>query len=92
MRQQLVLLLSTSALLLSVSAFAHEPSEHTAASQRPDCSAMQNMDHSKMDMNDPLMQAIMQKCMNAHNQGKHTHPSQDHATHESTKESTKPEK
>lgn len=28
-----------------------------------DCAAMQTMDHSKMDMNDPGMMAMMKKCM-----------------------------
>ena len=31
----------------------------------PDCAAMQTMDHSKMDMNDPDMLAMMKKCMPA---------------------------
>ena len=30
---------------------------------KPDCAAMQTMDHSKMDMNDPDMLAMMKKCM-----------------------------
>tara|TARA_R110001599_G_scaffold351965_2_gene585343 strand:+ start:3299 stop:3511 length:213 start_codon:yes stop_codon:yes gene_type:complete len=31
--------------------------------EQPDCPAMKNMDQSKMDMNDPVTQAMMQKCM-----------------------------
>lgn len=91
MRQQIVFLLSASALLLSISTFAHDPSEHTTESQKPDCSAMQNMDHSKMDMNDPVMQAMMQKCMKDMH-GEHTQTNLDHTAHESTKDSTKSEK
>lgn len=91
MKQQIAILLSTSALLLSVSAFAHDPSEHATESQKPDCSAMQNMDHSKMDMNDPVMQAMMQKCMKDKH-GEHVQTNHEHAAHESTKEPTKPEK
>lgn len=30
-----------------------------------DCAAMKTMDHSKMDMNDPDMLAMMKKCMPA---------------------------
>jgi len=28
------------------------------------CEMMKTMDHSKMDMNDPVAQAMMKKCMN----------------------------
>ena len=30
---------------------------------KTDCAAIQTMDHSKMDMNDPDMLAMMKKCM-----------------------------
>lgn len=55
--------------LLLVSSFfiaaaqAHDPSEHTAKMEKPKCEAMKNMDHSKMDANDPIMMAMMKKCM-----------------------------
>jgi len=57
--------LAVPALLLAVSAYAHDPAEHMKdkEGQRLDCTAMKNMDHSKMDMEDPVMQAMMQKCM-----------------------------
>lgn len=29
------------------------------------------MDHSKMDMNDPVAIAMMKKCMNQHQKAKH---------------------
>lgn len=57
------------ALLLGTviqSAVAHDPAEHaTEAAEKsaaPDCTAMQNMDHSKMDMSDPVAQAMMSQC------------------------------
>lgn len=45
------------------SAQAHDPSEHTTKTEKPKCEAMKNMDHSKMDMKDPVMMAMMKKCM-----------------------------
>jgi len=52
-----------STLGIAFSAQAHEPKEHMKDAEKPDCTAMKNMDHSKMDMNDPVMQAMMQQCM-----------------------------
>jgi len=47
-------------------AFAHDPAEHAkeaaAKNAAPDCAAMKDMDHSKMDASDPVMQAMMAKC------------------------------
>ena len=47
-------------------AYAHDPAEHAkeaaAAKKGPDCAAMKDMDHSKMDPNDPVRQAMMAKC------------------------------
>ncbi|MCE9686126.1 hypothetical protein LZP73_07835 [Shewanella sp. AS16] len=56
-----LLCLSLSALL-SLSAQAHDPKEHMKDGHKPNCAAMKGMDHSKMDMTDPLMQALMRKC------------------------------
>lgn len=53
----------TPVLLMSINAWAHDPSEHMKNGEKADCSAMHDMDYSKMDMNDPVMQAMMQKCM-----------------------------
>ena len=50
-------------LLVALSAQAHDPAEHMKGSEKPDCAVMKDMDHSKMDMNDPVTQAMMQKCM-----------------------------
>ena len=45
----------------------HDQPGHTHGQKQgqaePDCAAMQTMDHSKMDMNDPDMLAMMKKCM-----------------------------
>lgn len=60
------LTLAAALLTLAQSAFAHDPAEHekeaAAAKAGPDCAAMKSMDHSKMDMNDPVMKAMMSKC------------------------------
>ncbi len=53
----------------TVSAQAHDPSMHKEKAEKPDCAAMENMDHSKMDANDPVMQAMMKKCMGQIHQG-----------------------
>jgi len=52
------------------SAQAHDPKEHMKDAEKPDCSAMKDMDHSKMDMDDPVMQAMMKKCMKDMHHGK----------------------
>lgn len=54
--------ITISGLLLIAPAFAHDPAEHAKTAEAPDCAAMKNMDHAKMDMNDPVMQAMMRKC------------------------------
>jgi hypothetical protein len=50
-------------LVIALSVQAHDPKEHRQDAEKPDCKAMKDMDHSKMDMNDPVMKAMMQKCM-----------------------------
>lgn len=50
-------------ILIVSSAQAHNPSEHTNRMEKPKCEAMKNMDHSEMDPNDPVMIAMMKKCM-----------------------------
>lgn len=57
-------LILSSALMVAPS-FAHDPAEHAKTAEAPDCDAMKKMDHSKMDMNDPVMQAMMKKCSTA---------------------------
>lgn len=56
-----VLTLATTAAL-TISAQAHDPKEHMTDAEKPDCAAMKDMDHSKMDMNDPVTMAMMKKC------------------------------
>lgn len=51
------------ALGVTFSAQAHDPKEHMKDAENPNCAAMKDMDHSKMDMNDPVMQAMMKQCM-----------------------------
>lgn len=59
-----VLTLATTAAF-AFSAQAHDPKEHMTDAEKPDCAAMKDMDHSKMDMNDPVTMAMMKKCMNS---------------------------
>ncbi len=64
MKTFLTLALSAVIATTAVSAFAHDPSQHRKqGDQAPDCSSMRNMDMSKMDMNDPVMKAMHDKCM-----------------------------
>jgi len=44
---------------------AHDPKEHMKDAKNPDCAAMKDMDHEKMDMEDPVTVAIMSHCMNS---------------------------
>jgi len=46
-------------VVLSLSANAHDPSMHVKKAEKADCS---KMDHSKMDMKDPVAMAMMKKC------------------------------
>jgi uncharacterized protein involved in copper resistance len=48
------------AITLSMTATAHDPSMHVKKAEKADCS---KMDHSKMDMKDPVAIAMMKKCM-----------------------------
>jgi|TARA_R110000744_G_scaffold58826_6_gene122712 hypothetical protein len=48
------------ALTLSMTAAAHDPKLHAQKPEKADCS---KMDHSKMDMKDPVAMAMMKKCM-----------------------------
>lgn len=57
------LCLAFSSTLYTLSALAHDPKEHMEQAEKPDCALMEKMDHTKMDMNDPVMRAMMKKCM-----------------------------
>lgn len=48
------------AISLSMAANAHDPSMHVKKAGKADCS---KMDHSKMDMKDPVAIAMMKKCL-----------------------------
>lgn len=80
----------TPALLIALNAWAHDPSEHMKNGEKADCSAMQDMDHSKMDMNDPVMMAMMQKCMHQAEDDHHgaKEDSDHHGGHMSSDEDT----
>ena len=47
-------------LTLSMTASAHDPKLHAKKPEKADC---RKMDHSKMDMKDPVAMAMMKKCM-----------------------------
>lgn len=70
-------------LLAAQSAFAHDPAMHAAeaaAQAAPDCAAMAKMDMSKMDMNDPVLQAMHMKCMPAKKSADNKAAPMDHST------------
>jgi len=56
-------LMAIPTMVLAFSAQAHEPAEHNKNAEGPDCGAMAKMDHAAMDMKDPVMQAMMKKCI-----------------------------
>jgi len=98
-RQSLSYFVALPALLLALSAQAHDPKEHMKEAQAPDCAAMKDMDHSKMDMNDPVMQAMMKKCMKAmHKDEAESHEAHgdkghtDHGNHDEKSDEKKPAK
>ena len=53
-------LTSIIAIGLISSAHAHDPKMHKKKAEKADCS---KMEHSKMDMKDPVVVAMMKKCM-----------------------------
>ncbi len=53
------------ALFVSMSSTAHDPKEHAKTSEAPNCQALADMDHEKMDMDDPVMKAMLAKCKEA---------------------------
>ncbi len=53
----------------AVTTQAHDPKENMEKSEKPRCAALKNMDGTNMDTNDPVMQAMMKKCMNHMNNG-----------------------
>ncbi len=49
--------------LFSSFVWAHDESLHAKDAEAPRCAGMKNMDHSKIEKDDPIMQAMMKKCM-----------------------------
>ena len=68
-KQQCGVLLAVPALMLAFFVQAHSEKEHMKTAENPDCAAMSTMDHSKMDMNDPVVMAMMQQCMSTMQHG-----------------------
>ena len=56
----------TLGLFIFTGTSAHDPSEHKAVAEAPKCEAMGDMDHSEMKSDDPVMQAMMEKCKTKH--------------------------
>src|SRR3954469_8383687 len=55
--------IGVAAVLVTVSASAHDPKEHEKeAQQAADCAKLNDMDMSKMDPNDPITKALHKKC------------------------------
>ncbi|TVZ37448.1 hypothetical protein P886_1789 [Alteromonadaceae bacterium 2753L.S.0a.02] len=54
--------IAATTLIIAVSAQAHDQGEHTPGAPTPNCEKMKTMDHSKMDMDDAVMQAMMKQC------------------------------
>jgi uncharacterized protein involved in copper resistance len=63
-------------ITLSMAATAHDPSMHVKKAEKADCS---KMDHSKMDMNDPVAIAMMKKCMKQSDAAKKSMKDMDHS-------------
>ncbi|MCZ0866797.1 hypothetical protein O0V09_16415 [Dasania sp. GY-19] len=55
--------IALSTLTFTLSTQAHDPKEHMKNAEKPNCGVMKEMDDSKMDMDDPVMQAMMKQCM-----------------------------
>jgi hypothetical protein len=72
--------LAVSGLLLAFSTQAHEIEKHMKDAEKPDCAAMKTIDPAKMDPNDPVTQAIMQRCMSELHQDELT-PDSSHDSH-----------
>ncbi|MEH6445394.1 MAG: hypothetical protein V7784_15980 [Oceanospirillaceae bacterium] len=57
---------------------AHSAAQHKQKNaEKPNCLAMKKMDHSKIDKNDPVMQAMMQQCMHTDEHEAEQHNSDD---------------
>ncbi|MFT5852209.1 MAG: hypothetical protein ACI87J_002185 [Colwellia sp.] len=63
-------------IAFSMTATAHDPSMHVKKAGKADCS---KMDHSKMDMKDPVAIAMMKKCMKQSEADKNSMKNMDHS-------------
>lgn len=54
---------ATALLLVASTAWTHSAEKHMKNAEKADCSAMEGMDMSEMDKDDPVMKAMMKKCM-----------------------------
>ena len=92
---RLTLISALAAMGIAASTQAHDPKEHMKDAENPNCAAMSAMDTSNMDMEDPVAQAMMKKCMgNVHHDGDNSddtervqpeseeHPHEQHSKHQ----------
>jgi len=63
-------------ITFSTTATAHAPSMHVKKAGKADCS---KMDHSKMDMKDPVAIAMMKKCLKQSEADKKSMKNMDHS-------------
>lgn len=84
MKKKFSVLLAIPTVMLAFSVQAHSEKEHMKNAESPDCAVMNSMDHSKMDMNDPVVMAMMRQCMNAIQQNSGKAESESHAHSHST--------
>lgn len=81
MKTLISIVVSTTIFLFAASAYSHAPELHKKeGAEKPQCAEFEKMEHSKMDANDPVMQAMMAQCKDWL-----------HDTHEDTKKD-KPDK
>ncbi|MGB1200284.1 MAG: hypothetical protein ACPG5R_01890 [Cognaticolwellia aestuarii] len=75
-------------ITLSATVAAHDPSMHVKKAEKADCS---KMDHSKMDMKDPVAVAMMKKCMKQAEKSKNKmdHSKMDHSKMKKNEHKTK---
>lgn len=50
------------AVVFTLAAHAHDPSEHAGGPEAPDCRAMGDAVNGPLDKNDPVVQALMKQC------------------------------
>jgi len=63
MKIELHPVIAITATLLVAPAQAHSPSEHITKSEKPNCEAFAQMDHSSMTGDNPVIAAMIKKCM-----------------------------